>query len=130
MILLTPATPIVRTALDPKRRGGNGPWQDTCDALSSYMWACYVALGGGEMMMVDSDQIRPVAELRDECELLLRRVNNWSAAGSGMVNPTAARGSLIHVYRLLLHFRFVKIPVVTEEKSFIIDLDELISVSS
>lgn len=128
MILFNPATPIVKTALDPKSSGGNGPWQETIDLIHSYSWACFVALGGGEMVMVNADWLRPVDDLKFECELLIRKASNWNANGAALINPTAARFSLIHVYRLLLHFGFVKEPIVVNEKAVMLDLEDLISV--
>lgn len=127
MILFHPATPIVRIALDWNNRGPNGPWEDTVQLVRSYMWSCYVALGGGdEMIMMDIDLLRPVDALKDECELLIRKASNWADKGGNLVNPTAARFSLIHTYRLLLHFGFVKEPVVVEERA-VLDLDGLVA---
>lgn len=128
MIMLNPATPIVRASLDSKNSGGNGPWQETIDLLHSYSWTCFVALGGGDMVMVDADLLRPVDDLRFECELLIRKASNWNEKGAALINPTAARFSLIHVYRLLLHFGFVKQPVVVNERAALINLENLISV--
>lgn len=128
MILFNPATPIVRTALNPKSSGDNGPWQETICTINSYLWGCFISLGGGDMVLVDADWLRPVESLREECELLIRKASNWSEKGAGAVNPTAARFSLIHTYRLLLHFGFVKEPIVTNEK-VALDLEDLITVS-
>lgn len=124
MILFNPATPLVRAAL--KNNQDNGPWQETTDLIHSYLWACFVSLGGGEMVMVDTDWLRPVDDLRGECELLIRKASNWSKGGQKFITPTTARFSLIHSYRLLLHFGFVKQPVVVEE-GVLIDLDSLVS---
>lgn len=126
MILFNPATPIVRTALK-NNSGGNGPWQETIDLIHSYLWSCFVALGG-EMVMVNVDWLRPVDDLRGECELLIRKASNWSEKGAELVNPTAARFSLIHTYRLLLHFGFVKEPVIVNERAEI-NLEDLITIS-
>lgn len=125
-VLFNPATPIVRTALH-NNEGGNGPWQETLDLIHSYLWACFVALGGGEMVMVNSDWLRPVDDLRGECELLIRKASNWSEKGCILINPTTARFSVIHAYRLLLHFGFVKEPAIIREKAAL-DLQDLISV--
>lgn len=127
MILLNPATPIVRTALKYQNDGGNGPWQETIDLIHSYLWACFVALGGGEMVIVDTGLLRPVDDLKGECELLIRKASNWESNGSKLVNPTAARFTMIHVYRLLLHFKFIKEPVIVE-RATLIDLEDLIIV--
>lgn len=129
MILFNPATPIVRTALTPSAKSGNGPWQDTIDLLHSYLWGCFVALGG-EMVMIDVDWLRPVDNLRDECELLIRKASNWNDKGCELINPTAARFSLIHTYRLLLHFGFVKEPVVVQERVVSIDLSDVLAQTS
>lgn len=126
MILFHPATPLVRAAL--KDNQNNGPWQETTDLIHSYLWACFVSLGGGDMMMVDTDRLKPVEDLRGECELLIRKASNWLNNGQSFISPTAARFSLIHTYRLLLHFGFVKEPVVVKE-GVLISLDSLVSIT-
>lgn len=126
MILFHPATPLVRAALNNSQ--DNGPWQETTDLINSYLWACFVSLGGGDMVMVDTDWLRPVEDLRGECELLIRKANNWRRGGEHFIAPTAARFSLIHTYRLLLHFGLVDKPVVVKEGvGVLIDLDSLVS---
>lgn len=124
-ILFNPATPIVREALK-RQSGGAGPWTDTIELINSYLWACFVALGGGEMVMIDADLLRPIDSLKEECELLIRKASNWEKKGGGIVNPTSARFSLIHTYRILLDFGFVKAPEVVKE-TVLIDLDVLVA---
>lgn len=131
MIRLSPATPIVKQALNPMTKQGNGPWQETIDLINSYMWACFVALGGGDVVMLEADRLHPVDDLRGECELLIRKASNWSARGAALVNPKAARLSLIDVYRLSIRFGLAQPPtiIITDdyEEVVLIDLEALIT---